>query len=199
MLDIDKEMMDYFRELSPRERKLRFEAIVDDGAVDDEMREFCELLYNERYRDPKKPDKTVDKWLFKMVYLPGLFRKRRFFRSGLKREKGVTLSELHLDNPAELSEMESTVLYYEYRNTAKRYLSTCGSADYGNSFFGLKKAEPEDKKLRACEDVWMASRGFAIATDEAVRLELWCRALYDELMQYDSSLKRAYEEMEEKI
>ncbi|MBQ1740583.1 MAG: hypothetical protein II042_02525, partial [Erysipelotrichaceae bacterium] len=42
--------------------------------------------------------------------------------------------------------------------------------NYGNKLFGLKKAADADKKKKACEDIWMASRGFALAAGEEERL-----------------------------
>ena len=198
MIDIDKELMAYFRELSPTERRDMLKKMTDEGSLDSETQELCQRLYDERYRDEKHPDKLIDRWIFKLVYLPGMFRKSRFFKGGIKREKEALLKDLHLSNPEALSEAEATILYWEYRNAAKRYLSTCDSPDYANSFFGLKKSGPEDKKLKACEDIWMASEGFANMVGEEERLGLWCEALYDELLQYDQSLKTAFAEMKHK-
>ena len=196
MMDVGKDLMAYFRELSPTDRRHKFEALVADGAIEDDVKEFCELLYNERYQDAKKGEQKVDNWLFKLVYLPGLYKKRRIFRRGFKREIEATLSELHLADADSLGEMESTILYLEYRNAAKRYLSTCDSVDYASTMFGLKKAGPEEKKYQACEDLWRASRGCATAAGEEERLRLWCNALHDELIQYDASLEKIYEEMD---
>ena len=196
MIDVGKDLMAYFRELSPTDRKRMFEAIVEEGTIDENVKEFCELLYEERYQDTKNPDNKVDNWLFKLVYLPGLYKKRRIFKRGFKREIEATLFDLHLDDADSLDEMESTILYLEYRNAAKRYLSTCESDGYATTMFGLKKAGPEEKKYQACEDIWLASKGFAIAAGEEERLRLWCNALLDELTQYDSSLKKLYEDMD---
>ena len=196
MIDVGKDLMAYFRELSPTDRKRMFEAIVEEGTIDENVKEFCELLYEERYQDAKNPEKKVDNWLFKLVYLPGLYKKRRIFKRGFKREIEATLFDLHLDDADSLDEMESTILYLEYRNAAKRYLSTCESDGYASTMLGLKKAGPEEKKYQACEDIWLASRGFAIAAGEEERLRLWCNALLDELTQYDSSLKKLYEDMD---
>lgn len=49
---------------------------------------------------------------------------------------------------------------------------------------------------RACEDIWMASRGFALAAGIEENLKLWCGVLCDELPAYDPNSRRRYSEME---
>ena len=110
-----------------------------------------------------------------------------------------TLKELHLEDPDGLSEMERTVLYLEFRNTARRYLSTCRSVNYARKFLGLKKASDQEKLDRACQDIWMVSRGIARAAGLEDPLKLWCDALYDELLDYDPGSGKHYLELEEKF
>jgi hypothetical protein len=71
---------------------------------------------------------------------------------------------------------------------------------------GFRKATPEEKKEKACEDIWVSSRGLVLAHEKinggsgknaggpsentsetcaADKLDLWCQALRDELFQYD--------------
>jgi hypothetical protein len=181
MEDISKTFGSYFEILSPRDRRLMFEEL---SGPDDETGEFCRQLYRERYQDKKEPERRVDNWLWKIVYLPGLYKKRKVVRGAIHREMDKTLEELHLQSPDELTDIQKTILYHEYRNAARRYLSTCSGAGYASKLFGLKKATDEEKKKRACEDIWMASRGVALASGEEERMSLWCEALHDELISY---------------
>ena len=192
----DKELMEYFRDLSPSERKSKLDALK---GQDEEVMEFCRELYHDRYTDPKKPENIVDNWLWKIVYLPGLYAKKGIFRRGLPREAEATIQELHLDDTDAFTDTGKTILYLEFRNAAKRYLSTCDSDGYGTTFFGLKKGGPEQKKAKAAEDIWRASRGIAIESGETEKLEIWCAALRDELFQYDSACKIFYEQLESKF
>jgi hypothetical protein len=181
MEDIRETFGSYFEILSPRDRRLMFEEL--DG-LDDETREFCRKLYRERYQDHKEPDRRVDNWLWKVVYLPGVYKRRKFIGKAIRNEADGTLSELHLEAPENLTDMQKTVLYHEFRNVARRYLSTCNGANYGSRLLGLKKATDEQKNTKACEDIWMASRGFALASGEEKRLSLWCDAFCDELISH---------------
>lgn len=193
MKELNRSFGKYFEILSPRDRRLMFEKLTE---IDEATGEFCRMLYRERYQDKKDPDRRVDNWLWKAVYLPGVYKKRKMLGKAISNEVKGTLMDLHLENPDELSETEKNILYHEYRNVAKRYLSTCSGANYGSKLLGLKKASAEEKKKKACEDIWMASRGFALASGEEERLSLWCDAFHDELMDYYPEGKRVIEELE---
>lgn len=193
MKEKSKSIKNYFEILSPRDRRLLFEELID---VDEETREFCRMLYRERYQDKKDPERRVDNWLWKAVYLPGIYKKRKMLKKAIRNEADATLKDLHLENPDELTEAERQILYFEFRNVAKRYLSTCNGVNYGNKLFGLKKASEADKKKKACEDIWMASRGFALASGEEERLRLWCDAFHDELIAYFPQGEIYYKELE---
>ena len=193
MKQAEKSIDKYFEILSPRDRRLMFEELT---SLDEQTQAFCRTLYRERYQDKKDPDRRVDNWLWKAVYLPGIFKKRKLLKKAVSNEVKGTLADLHLENPAELSENEKSLLYREFRNVARRYLSTCNGANYGSKLLGFKKASEAEKKTKACEDIWMASRGFALASGEEKRMSLWCDAFLDELMEYYPPGKRIIEELE---
>ena len=94
------------------------------------------------------------------------------------------------------SDTERSLLYLEFRNAARRYLSTCNSDSYGSRLFGMKRSTAEDRRYKAAEDIWRASSGLAAVSGEEKKLEIWCTALRDELYQYDSSCRDYYEELE---
>lgn len=53
------------------------------GKVED----FCRTLYQERYTHPKQPGRKVGNWLWKFVYLPGLYKRRRFLGKGAMKQE----------------------------------------------------------------------------------------------------------------
>ena len=146
--------------------------------------------------DPKDPDHKVDNWLWKIVYLPGLYSKKNFLRKAVSLEAEAAVRDLQLEDAGSYSDTEKTLLYLEFRNAAKRYLSTTKSDRYGSKLLGLKKAGPEDKAKKAAEDIWRASKGLAVASGETERLEIWCAALRDELIQFDKSCESYYDELD---
>lgn len=184
----------YYDTLDPGERK---DLLDELEAAGDPLLNFRRILWQERYTDPKHPERRVDNYLWKCVYLPGLYRRRRMLRSPLKREIQKTLEELHLAEPEALSEAEAEALYLEFRNAARRYLGTCRSDRYGRTMLGLKKADDARKLEKACEDIWTMSRGVALAAKEEGRMRLWCDALYDEWLDYTPEAEVLYEKTEQ--
>ena len=164
--------------------------------TDRETLAFRRQLYKERYHDPKHPDRVVDWYLWKCVYLPGLYKKRRIGKKAFRRELEQTLKDLHLSDPAALSESERQILRLEFRNAARRYLDTCRGDSYANRFMGMVKASMKEKYERAGEEIWMMSRGLALAAGEEERMDLWCRALYEELCAFNTSAAESYRKLE---
>lgn len=192
MQELNEAWTAYFQELEPKKRFELLQSLPDleGGALD-----FCRTLYEQRYTNPKHPDQPADTWLWKFVYLPGLFKRRKFLPGALKKEMQDTLKELHLEHPNELSGIQETILYQEFRNAARRYLSTCRGDHYARKFLGLRSATEQEKRNQACEDIWMVSKGLAQIGGQEENLKLWCGALYAELLDYDPDSREHYEQI----
>ena len=186
----------YYEELDPGKRLSIYTSLEDSESPLDNFRRD---LYRQRYNDPKHPDRRVDTWLWKLVYLPGLYKRRVLLKNPLRHEMESTVKELHLEHPENLPEDQREALYLEFCNTARRYLSTCGGERYASRFMGLKKATEEEKRKQACEEIWMASRGLALTVGLEDQMKLWSDALYKELLEYDPSARKHYEELEEQF
>ena len=199
MFALDQAWDIYFHELDPKERLVYLDRLADvEDTAEQAVAAFCRTLYRERYTHPKDPNRPADNWLWKLVYLPGLYKRRGFLRGAMRRELEGTLKELHLDSPETLSEMEKTVLYLEFRNAARRYLSTCKGSRYGSKFLGLKQATEQEQLDQACEEIWSISKGLAYAAGLEEKLQLWCGALYAELLEFDPNAGRLYAELDAK-
>lgn len=184
--------MAYFEELEPQKRFALLQNLPD---LEDKALDFCRMLYQQRYTNPKHPNQEADTWLWKFVYLPGLFKRHRFLPGALKKEMQGTIKELHLEHPEDLSSIKKTILYLEFRNAARRYLSTCKGDHYARRFLGLRTATEQEKHKQACEDIWMVSKGLAHITGREENLKLWCDALYDELLAYHPASREHYEKL----
>ena len=183
----------YFAELEPEERLNILQAAGNSG----EETSFLTRLYEERYRDPKHPERTVDNWLWKFVYLPGLFKKRGVSKKAFLNETERTLEELHLND--RLTAAEAELLYWEYRNAARRFLGTCLGDRYGSRLFGLKKASLTEKKEKASEELWMMSRGIALASGKTVTMALLVEALNDELAGFYPDYRKVHDRLEQQF
>lgn len=184
---MEEQVRQYFEELDPEKRKALLEEIDKDKAS------FRRELYKKRFEFRRKPDRIADLWLFKCVYLPGLYR-RKFLKKATLREVNLTIDEFFLRE--QLNDKQREELYLEMRNAVRRYLSTCKSAKYASSFFGLKKASDDEKFQRTTEDIWKMSRGIARVYGLEKELALWCDACYAELIAYEPSCEARFQELE---
>ena len=187
----------YYEALWPQERQDILEenlrTLEDDGT-----HAFRRQLFQERHQDQKNPEKLVDYYLWKCTYLPGLYKKRGAFFGGpgFLREVEQTLRELHLDAPERLTQGEREALYQEFRNAARRYLGTCRGDRYGRKFLGTMGSSADEKMEKACGDIWAMSRGIALFSGTEDRMQLFCDALYDELISFEPRSRAIYEKLE---
>lgn len=185
---------DYFVALDPQERLTVYN---ETAAEDDPLAAFLARLYDVRYHDPRRPGQSVDTWLWKFVYLPGLYQKRRVSKRAFHTEVERTLSDLLLDKPHTAA--ERLALYWEYRNAARRFLSTCLGKRYGSRLFGLKEASLAEKKEKASAELWMASRGIARAAGKEQEMSLFCDAVRDELAAFYPNYEEIHKRLEQRF
>lgn len=177
MYEIDAKFKEYFSELEPSKRLELLDALPDD-----EDTQFIRRLYSERYIKEK------DSWLWRAIYLMMTYGKSTFFKSSRNKEVRKILKELHSDD-------DNSFLYHEYRNVARRYLSTCNSYGYASSLLGLRQASDDEKIIRACQDIWQMSEGIARQENLRDNMKLWIKAFYDELADYNQICRHEYERL----
>ena len=189
MYELHESLAPYFAELDP---KRRLEIL--DSLPESEATSFLRELYHDRYSDHEnKGRKNVDWWLWRCICLQQLYNKGSFFKRFRKREVETILRELRTDDKPHAS-----CLYHEYRNTAKRYLSTCRGGNYASRFMGFRQASDDEKVLRACDDIWQMSAGIARTEGVQERMRVWCEAFRDELFDYDSICREEYSRLDSK-
>ena len=181
MYDININLENYFNELDPKLRLEILDSLKDSGNEDFN---FLREIYNKRY-----PDENNDKWLWRCMCLLILFGRGKIFKRSRDREVLKIVNELSM-NDSDTS--HRNLLYHEYRNAAKRYLSTCKSSGYASGLLGLRKAEDDEKIYRACQDIWQMSKGIAKSSGLLNEMNLWCEAFRDELFSYSPLCQEAY-------
>ncbi len=188
MYEIDSNYSEYFREIDPKKRLVILDSLSESGGVD-----FVREVYNDRYSDHEnKGRKNIDWWLWRCICLQLLYGRGGFFRRFRDREVTAIISELRMNDT---DESHRAYLYHEYRNTARRYLSTCKSGDYASSFMGFRKASDEDKIIKACADIWQMSGGIARSSGNESAMNLWAEAFRDEILNYDDICREEYERL----
>ncbi|MBR0035624.1 MAG: hypothetical protein IJP54_08095 [Synergistaceae bacterium] len=187
MYEIHESLTEYFAELDPKRRLEILDSLSDGEGVDSG---FLHELYHDRYSDHEnRGRKNVDWWLWRCICLQQLYNKGGFFRKFRKREVNAILEELRTNDT---DPQHRAYLYHEYRNTAGRYLSTCKSGNYASRFMGFRQASDDEKALRACGDIWEMSRGIARSEGVEERMQVWCEAFRDEVLEYDPVCREEY-------
>ena len=188
MYEVSFTLTQYYSELDPIKRLEILNASSDD--------EFLHMLYHERYSDHEnKGRKNIDWWLWRCICLQILYGRGGFFKKFRDREINTILDELFMNDN---DESHRAFLYHEYRNTARRYLSTCRSANYASRFMGFRQASDDEKIIKACEDIWQMSKGIARISGFNEKMHVWCEAFYDELIDYDSVCRDEYARLDSK-
>ena len=185
MYEIHESLTEYFAELDPKRRLEILDSLSDGEGVDSG---FLHELYHDRYSDHEnRGRKNVDWWLWRCICLQQLNNRGGFFKRFRRREVASILQELRTDDTE-----HAAYLYHEYRNTAGRYLSTCKSGNYASRFMGFRQASDDEKALRACGDIWEMSRGIARSEGVEERMQVWCEAFRDEVLEYDPVCREEY-------
>ena len=169
----------FYQELEPKKRLAMFDELqmteADDGA-----NEFRKKLLEERYTDPKEPHREVDRFLWQCLNLPYLYRSAKLLSFGSKKEAQKTVDALLLPQAAQYGEAGERALYWEIRNAAKRYFSTCSGKSYRRKFFGLMSASEEEQVYQTCRDAWEMSYGVARKVGLEDEMAVFCQAVRDE-------------------
>ncbi len=147
MYELDPEWEAYYQETDPKKR-----AKIAEEHRDSQTAAARAAIYEKRY---KRNADTFLRCLVELQVLAGSFTSGR----GAVREIRKELSLLTLDGKTEYQEEERSILYWEIRNTALRYLESTKSDDYARKYCGLVRSTEAEKKQRAAEDIWKMTEG----------------------------------------
>lgn len=185
---------EYYRELEPKRRREQLDLLCmtepDDGA-----NAYRIKLYKARYVDEKQPGREVDRFLFNCLSFSQLWQSAKLFKRHARKETLEALRDMLWDEAAEYGEAGERALYWEIRNTAARYLSTCDGAGYNRRLFGMIASGDESRADRICQDVWRMTDGLAERVGLQSELKLWNRAVQDAYFMSDGGARKRFEEL----
>ena len=168
----------YYRELEPGKRRAMLNELCA-SEPDDGANAYRKALFEARHVDEKSPGREVDRMLFMCVYFLQLYKTARIFKSSAVKEILQSLRETRFDMSAQYGEAGEKALYWEIRNAAARYLSTCASPGYNRGLFGLTPSRDTGRQERILRDVWQMSEGLSRRTGLTGELALWNQAILD--------------------
>ena len=182
---------EYYREMEPRRRREQLDLLCmtepDDGA-----NEYRRMLFRARHVDEQQPGREVDRFLFNCLSFAQLWASARMFKKHARKEALQALSDMLCDRTRAYGEAGERAFYWEIRNAAARYLTTCQNSGYNRSLFGLVASGDESRADRICRDVWRMTDGLAERLDLRDALSVWCRAVQDAYFMSDPGAERRY-------
>ncbi len=169
---------EFYAELDPGKREKILKELLA-SAEDDGANDFRQKIFKKRYTDPKNPKHRIDLFLQQCIYLPTIYKKRKFFMVNVKKEIRITMEATCLDRIDSYSESEKGALYAELKNAAARYFKTCSGSKYGSTLFGISKAKDEDKERLAAKDAWEMYAGMPKFAGVEREMEMFSHAVRD--------------------
>ncbi len=189
---------EYYRELDEKKRKKILEELLSSGE-DDGANALRKSLYEARYQDPKKPNKKVDRGIWEMVVMPS-------YMSGFITKKGrirkfieISLTNLGINEEIKSDDVLTSAVYWEIRNIARRFYSTCQSPKYGRKFFGITESSWEEKQVRCGRDVWMMAEVVADRFDMKEEMKIFSDAVIDEFYLVSDQAEEIYQDIRMKM
>ena len=173
-------LAEYYREIEPTARKKLFAAMSAEGGAP----AMVKRLYELRYIDPKAPEAEVDLFLWYYVNLQQYYSASGLLRRRTRREIQSCFQKMGLCTDVLCTQEDERLLYWEFRNAARRYFSTFSAAGYGRKLFGMLSAKEDERLIRMREDARKISYGNAEKYELAAETELFCRAIEDEFREY---------------
>ena len=170
----------YFREVEPSVRKQLYAALREDASLPP----LVGRLYELRYVNPKDPGAEVDLFLWHLVNLLQYHNAPSLFKKKTRKDILGVFRALGLEAGQTRTPEEEQVLYWEFRNAARRYYGTVSSAGYGRKLFGILAGKEDEKLFRMREDARKLSFGNAEKYDLEAETALFCRAVNDEFMAF---------------
>lgn len=182
---------EYYREPEPRRRRDLLDQLCmtepDDGA-----NEYRRMLFRARHVDEKQPGREVDRFLFNCLSFVQLWSSAKLFKKHARRETLQALSDMLYDRAQAYGEAGERAFYWEIRNAAARYLTTCRDSGYNRTLFGLVASGDESRADRVCRDIWRMTDGLAECLGLKDALAVWCRAVQDAYFTSDPGAERRY-------
>ena len=182
---------EYYNETDPKKRLALYEKITseneDDGA--DGLRK---KLFNNRHFHKKKSVNEVDKGLWQLLSMQVDIKSGLNSVRASKKQLAETMKCFCLDDKANADEPGRSVIYWEIRNVAKRYLLTCSDPGYAKKLFGLVDSSQDEKQIRTVSDMYLMARDIPKRFGFKEELASFTDALEDELKAWSEEAWEDY-------
>lgn len=182
----------FYQELEEEQRRELYQQITAEHE-DDGANALRRQLMDNRYRDPKKPDKKVDKGVWEMVVMPAYMHGVVAFKASVRKQIEASLAHLGINAETGNDPVLASAVYWEIRNIARRFYATCQSPQYGRKWFGMQESSWDEKQMRAAKDVCTMAELVPETFGMKAEMEIFSRAVVDEFYEVSKDARKIYE------
>lgn len=195
MYQLDEDWKPFYEETDYDRRRALYEEAAR-GRADDGLNAFREELMALRYTDPKNSGRKVDNFIWNILILPGYLRPRYLIKALGIREIEQIIQELGLTDACSWDDARRAAAYWEYRNAAKLYLTTCAGPNYARKAFGIMQSDETEKLNKTARDFYCMTVMVPDKYGKTKEMELFSGAMKDEFMSSAYGAKGAWIEAE---
>jgi len=185
---------EFYRQTDPDKRKELYDSICE-SAHDDGANELRRELIENRYNDPKKPGKKVDKSVWQLMIIPSLdhgiinirSKNAKTFRDCLK---ALGVADIDPDNETSVG-----AVYWEIRNAAARYFESCKGPNYARQLFGLRPGTDEEKLKRTAYDIKTMAQAVPKKLKMTEEAQIFSDAVIDEFRAVSEEAAQIFDEL----
>ncbi len=178
----------FYEESEPDARR---RILAETAAPDDGCDRLRAEIFERRHPQNPKAHELKDVYLWQCVQLMYLYRTKSRIFVRTKKKTAEAARELGLigaegpERKKALTKEEESLYYWEFRNTARRYFSTCSGPHYRKRFFGLAPLSDEERVEEIVKDAFQMGEGIAMAAGMEDVLRIWSDAVRDEYCARD--------------
>ena len=174
---------EFYETVDPTKRREIMEKILEE-AEDDGANDLRKKLFEMRHKPPKNAVRDVDNGIWHMIVVPSNMKLQYKLTPGTKSEIKKSMREMGVEDVDTSDPVAVSAVYWEIRNTAKRYFTTCNGPKYARKLFGIMQSNEEEKLRKTAEDVWACAIGVPQHYKLAEEMRIFSDAVRDAFFDY---------------
>ncbi len=192
---------EYYRELEPKKRKEIMETLFSE-VEDDGANELRKSLFEKRHKPKKNAVTEVDNGIWYLIVIPANMSIRYRYLPGAKKDIMEAMDDMGVTDVDKSDPVAVSAVYWEIRNIAKRYYSTCEGPKYARKLFGIMASSPEEKLKKTAYFLWDCVEGipnyFGIKDDMQIFIDAMKDEFFDHYEYGEKAFRNVCEEKERK-
>lgn len=189
---VNENWNEYYEEMDPDKRKEIYDRVVAE-CEDDGANALRGKLFEERHKPPKNAIRQVDNGIWHMIMMPANNKIQYKIAPWTKNEIIKTLGALGVNDIDKNDAVSVSAVYWELRNIAKRYFSTCDGPKYARKLFGILQSNEDEKLRKTADDVWSMVVGVPRHYNLEKEMEIFTDAVKDEFFNFYADGRSVFE------